>query len=338
MSAPSQQSPRELDHVTRDHLPQAAWTVGGAFRFDQHLIMLMEFLNQHYPARKATRVAGAPPCVWSLDVYGRRAPMGMDFCAEALGAYAQLGLGVALMFDNPLLPEGAVDDVFGNRLVQMLFSKQYDPTGLNAVYVANDELAASIGKACPQARIFCHANRLSMAREKRTPEFYEKLEQRYRQIVLHPRDAVSPALFSRLKNPWKYSAVVNDPVPRNYAARRELLQLLSEHRRRPWDYSIVEAKESLASRTGLFSIENTGNLTCDEERALYDAGIRSFILQDFMFRNEITLWWDVFYHLLRTLPEYSNEAALIASAAMAHIRELADDIPSGMKLFKFGDL
>ena len=320
------------------HMPQATWTVGGAFRFDQHLVTLMEFLLSKCPPRKIMRVAGAPSCAWSLDMYGQRTPMSPDFCAHAMQTYGQLGLGVALVFDNPLLPESALDDSYGHRLMELLCSPQCNATGLNVAYVAHDGLADALSKAYPLARIICHRNRLIMEREKRTPAFYEELAKRYFRVTLHPRDAVSRELYTRLKDPWKYNVVVNDPVPRNYAARRELLQLTAAQRQKPWDYTIAEAKEKLAERSGLFSHSNTSNLTATEELALYDAGIRSFILQDFMFRNEVTLWWDLFYHIYRTTPERSNEAALIAGAAMAHIRESGDELSSGFRLFSFGKI
>lgn len=334
----SKPTPEPLEHIVSDHLPHAGWMVEGAFRFDQHLLMLLSFLAQYYPPRQITRALGAPPCAWSLDLYGRRQPMSMDTCTQVFSVYAQVKVGVVLEFDNPLVPAEALEDAFGHRLVQMCLSPTYNTTGRNAVCVASEELAAVLRERYPGLPLICHQNRLIMAMAKRTPAFYEKLGEAYREIILHPRDAVNAALLAQLKQPWKYIAVLNDPVPRNYAARRELLQMLAEQRRRPWDIALDEAKDALATRTGLFSPAGSCNLTRDEESALYGVGVRSFLLQSFMFRNELTLFWDMFYHLFRTRPEYSGEAALIASAAMAHLRESVDDLPSGLKNFNFADI
>lgn len=333
----SKPTPQPLEHLVSDHLPQAGWMVEGAFRFDQHLLTLLAFLSQFYPPRQITRALGAPPCAWSLDLYGRRMPMSLATCNHVLSTYAQAGVGIVLAFDNPLVPTEVLEDTFGHRLVQLVLSPQYNPTGRNAVCVANEELAAVLRERYPSLPLICHQNRLIMATAKRTPAMYDKLGESYREIILHPRDAVNPAFFTALKQPWKYIAVLNDPAPRNYAARRELLQLVAEQRRRPWDFDLAESMDRLATRTGLFATEATCNLTCEEESALYGAGVRSFLLQSFMFRNELTLFWDMFYHLFRTRPEYANEAALIASAGMAYIRESVDDLPTGLKLFNFAD-
>ena len=326
-----------LDHVVSDHLPQAGWMVEGAFRFDQHLLTLLTFLAQFYPPRRVTRALGAPPCVWSLDLYARRQPQNMQNCEHVLSVYAQVQVGVVLNFDNPQVPADALEDAMGHRLVQQLLRPELNPTGRNAVCVANEALAAVLRERYPSLPLICHQNRLIMEPSKRTPALYEKLASGYREIILHPRDAVNAEFVSRLKSPSKYIAVLNDPVPRNYAARRELLQMVAEHRRRPWDLSLAEAKDALAGRTGLFATSGSCNLTRDEESALYGIGVRSFMLQSFMFRNELTLFWDMFYHLLRTRPEYENKAALIASAAMAYIAESVDELPSGLKLFNFAD-
>ena len=338
-AAPTTSTPAPLppEHVIAGHLPGAGWLVEGAFRFDRHLIMMMAFLRQFFPPRHVARVVGAPPCAWTLDLYGRRRPLRPDSCAQIMQVYGESDVGVVLCFDNPLVTGSDTEDAMGHRLVQLLMQPEQNPTGRNAVCVANEELAAVLRERYPSLPLICHQNRLIMATSKRTPAMYDKLGESYREIILHPRDAVNPAFFTALKQPWKYIAVLNDPAPRNYAARRELLQLVAEQRRRPWDFDLAESMDRLATRTGLFATEATCNLTCEEESALYGAGVRSFLLQSFMFRNELTLFWDMFYHLFRTRPEYANEAALIASAGMAYIRESVDDLPTGLKLFNFAD-
>ena len=333
----SKPAPQPLEHVVADHLPQAGWMVEGAFRFDQHLLMLLSFLAQFYPPRQVTRVLGAPPCTWTLDLYGRRMPMSPAECAQVLSVYAQVGVGVVLAFDNPCLSSAEAEDAFGHYLVQQLLSPELNPTGRNAVCVASAPLAAVLRERYPALPLICHQNHSVMATAKRTAAYYDKLGETYREIILHPRDAVNGALVAGLKQPWRYIAVLNDPVPRNYAVRRELLQMAAEQRRRPWDMALAEAKDKLATRTGIFDTAGSCNLTRDEESALYSVGVRSFMLQSFMFRNELTLFWDLFYHLFRTQPEYAGEAALIASAGMAYIRESTEDLPSGLKLFNFAD-
>lgn len=337
MSASPPQKSADLSRFVSDHLPQAEWAVEGAFRFDQHLITLLSFLSQYYAPRRVSRVFGAPPCVWSLDLYGSRKAMGLSVCRSVMEAWAQFNTGVVLVFDNPLVSAEALEDSLGHRLVQLLFTAECNPTGRNAVCVASESLARILRERYPQIPLICHQNRLIMSVAKRTPAFYEKLAEEFQEVILHPRDAVNPAFVSGLRHAQKYTAVLNDPTPRNYAVRRELLQMTAEQRCRPWDAALVEAKDALATRTGLFDVGNASILTAAEEAALYTAGVRSFLLQSFMFRNELTLFWDMFHHLFRTTPEHSNEVALIVSAAMANIRDLEDEPPSGLKIFRFTD-
>ena len=49
MSTPEitpEQAVEELRFLTRDYLPQATWTVGGALRFDKSLLTINNFLSQ----------------------------------------------------------------------------------------------------------------------------------------------------------------------------------------------------------------------------------------------------------------------------------------------------
>lgn len=307
--------------------------VGGAFRFDSHLLTVCQFLSSFYPPRAVACVAGAPPCAWTLETQGVRPMIPLERCRQVLASYAARKLGVVLTFDNPALPEECLEDEWAHALVRELLQAVHNPTGRNAVCVANDALAACLRARYPRLKVICHPNRLIVSTAKRTPEMYEALEKTYHHIILHPRDAVSPALFTQLRHHGRYSAVLNDPTPRNYPSRREWLHLLAERHRRPWDGGVQRALERMASSTGLQDPAHTCNLTQNEEAALYAAGIRSYVVQASLHRNEITLFYDLFFHLLRTEPELSNKAALIVSAAMAHIREFEDEPSSGMHLF-----
>ena len=333
MSESDDKVPVSLDHFLSHHLPQASWMVGGAFRFDVHLLTLLGYLSAYFPPRRVARVAGAPPCAWSLDMGAARAPMTPQACINILTSYAQDKVGVVLLFDNPQVPAESLEDAFAHWLIQELLKKSNNPTGKNAVCVADDALAQVLRSRYGKLNIICHVNRHVLASGKRTPDYYAKLTELYQQIMLHPRDAVQKLLITRLKYPERYIAVLNDPTPRRYSARRELLTLAVQMRRNPYDYTIAESMQRLKERTGYYTDEDTCNLTEHEENALYEAGVRHYSVQAQMLRNEITLWWDMFYHLLRTKPEYANKAALVVSAAMASVRENPDKVPGGLGLF-----
>lgn len=337
MTSPATPGRLPLDATTHGHLPYASWMVGGAFRYDSHLLTMLEFLGTYYPPRAIAQVVGAPPCAWSLEMQGARRNMPMGHYLELLAAYAGAKAGVVLEFDNPLPPADSLEDEMTHQMVKALCQAVYNPTGRNAVCVANDELASCLRARYPRLPIICHPNRLIVETSRRTPAFYEALERKYNRIILHPRDAVSPSIYQALKHRGRYSAVVNDPIPRNYPARRELLHLLAECRRRPWDSSLSRAWERMMQSPSMCTLENTSNLTRLEEAALYEAGIRSYVVQSTLFRNELSFWYSLLYHLLRTSPEHTNRAALITSAAMACIRPSESGLPTGLSLFSSAD-
>ncbi|MEE1266588.1 MAG: hypothetical protein UHH87_09905, partial [Akkermansia sp.] len=108
MSTPEitpEQAARDLQFLTRDYLPQARWTVGGALRFDPSLQTTNSFLSQLPGIRRFHSVAGCPPCHWTLDWFVQRRPVAFDTYCQALEAYAQQQTGVILVFDNPNLNE-----------------------------------------------------------------------------------------------------------------------------------------------------------------------------------------------------------------------------------------
>lgn len=330
-----QNSAEPMEFLIRDHLPHAEWTVGGAFRYDRHLLTMLSIVSQHFSPRRVARVAGVPPCAWSLDMYHQRHLLSLQGCVERLRAFAEEKIGFIVVFDNPAVSGELLQDSFGHWLVEQLVKPEYNPTGQNAVCVASEALADALAARYPKVKLICHPNLHIMAAAKRTPAYYARLEQKFSRIVLHPRDAVSSSLFKSLSRPERYEVVLNDPTPRNFPSRRELLGVLAELRRKPYDAKLRNVREKMLTRSGMFTWENTCNLTMNEERALYEAGIRSYVIQSALFRNEMTLWYDFFFHLFRTQPEHSNKAAVIASVFMSHIRENTEQPVSGLKDFSY---
>ena len=323
-----------LDAITRGHMPHAEWVVGGLFRFDSHLHTIINFLATYYPPRAVRQVAGVPPCAWTLEPRGELRPvLSMPRYRGMLQSFGEIGAGATLVFDNPAIPAESLEDEYAHTLVQQLVADEYNAGGRNAVCVASDELAKLLRERYPQLPLICHPHRHIVTTVKRTPQYYEALEATYDRIILHPRDAVAAAVFAKLAHPERYMAVANDPTPRNSPTRRDEVRLLAELHRRPWDGGL----RRVLARMQQVDVENTCNLTRREEAALYEAGIRAFVVQSLSFRNEITLLHDVFYHLLRTEPELSNKAALITSAGMAHIRPDETGLPTGMDIFNTAD-
>ncbi len=343
MSTPEitpEQAIQNLQFLTRDYLPQARWTVGGAMRFDNSLLTIHNFLTQMLGIRRFDCVAGSPPCSWSLDWFVQRRPVAFDSYCQALEAYAQQQVGVILVFDNPNLSEAALEDPYGLGLVQELYNR--DRVRKNAVCVASDALAARLRAVLTKLKIYCHANRLVMEKGKRNAALYNKLASQYDRVCLHPADAVKPSITTALEQKEKFDIIINDSCLRNCPVRREHTALLADMRRAPYDTELMRRRADLISRVGCqkctpgeLQQKASCNLTRDEAAALYEAGFHSFIIQAQQFRNEMTLLWDIFQCMLDYSPEISNKTALIAASAMAEFGKAQETLPSGLRQFSF---
>lgn len=329
-----------VSFMIADHLPDAVWTFGGALRFDNSLQLLCTQFRDSFPLRKPARVAGCPACKWSLDWYTERRPMSLPTYGEKLEAYAADNIGVLLTFDNPHISEDMLTDSYGNALLDELWKR--DRVHRNAVCVASDLLADYIRQRYPKLPLVCHANRLIIERSKRTPELYNQLLTRYNRVYLHPADAVKPAIYSAISEPARCNIIINDPLPRNAALRRDHLRLLADIRQDPYNADLNRRRTALVERDGWHLIskndlrqKNTCNLTRTESAALYAAGYREFTVQGSQFRNEMSLIWDIFACTLDYSPELCNKSALIASAIMASFGAPSANLPSGLKQFSF---
>lgn len=331
---------KDIRFLVENHLPEAVWTFGGAMRFDASLLNICTQFDQSFPLRKPARVAGCPACKWSLDWYTERRPMSPDTYTRALEAYAARSVGVVLSFDNPYITEDMLTDSYANNLLAELYKR--DRVHRNAVCTASDLLAAHIRSKFPKLPVFCHANRLIAEHNKRNAALYNKLLSEYSRVCLHPADATRPAITSAISAPERCDIIINDPLPRNSAVRRDHLRLLADIRKDPYNADLARRRTTLVDRDGWHTIRRDSlrqlascNLTRAESAALYAAGYRSFIVQGSQFRNEMTLLWDIFTCTLDFSPELNNKAALIACSIMASFGLPKGEIPSGLKDFSF---
>ena len=330
----------KLRELTADYLPEASWTIGGAFRFDASLQVILTGFAAFLPMRKPARVAGTIACAWSLDWFVQRRPMALAEYTQLLEQYAKMNLGVMLVFDNPFITADQLNDTYTLALVDELYKR--DRIRKNAVCVASDLLADHLRTRLPHLPIICHPNRLVCEQGRRNAQLYNTLLQKYNRVCLHPADAVRPAIYSGISDLSHVEIIINDPCHRNCPVRREHMRLLAEMRRDPYNTSLMTQRESLITRNGCHKVDAMAlqqklscNLTRDEAKALYAAGVRSFIVQGNQFRNEMTLLWDIFQCMLDYSPEIDNKAATIATSLMAQFGAPSNSMPSGLRKFTF---
>ncbi|MGN0828236.1 MAG: hypothetical protein ACI4PZ_00775 [Akkermansia sp.] len=330
----------KLRYLTEGDMPDALWAVEGAFRYDRSLQVAQDFLAERVALRRFEYIAGAMPCLWSLDYVAQRRPVTLDNYVQALEHYARKGVGVVLVFDNPFLTPEELGDSYGALLTQELYRR--DRVRRNRLCVASDALAARLRELCPKLPMDCHPNRLIAEKARRTPALYAELAARYDRVVLHPADGSKESLLRELPQPERFALVVNDPMLRTNPVRRELLTLLSDMRRRPYDTDLMRRKADLLSRSGdrMLDPNNLQQqaaciLTRREMHRAYELGFRRFCIQSALFGNEMTLLWDLFRCLFSHSPEHSHQMALIANSVMAEFGRDAYDLPSGLRQFSF---
>ncbi len=331
---------RKLAYLTKDDLPDARWTIDGAFRFDRCLFQLFKYFVTNPGLRTISRISGAPPCLWSLDWFSQRRPLSMPLYTQFLDAYSRPGAGITLVFDNPCIRDEEMQDPYALALVQELVRR--NAAHHHAVCVANDRLAAVLRARYPSIYINCHVNRLLMepAETVRDAAFYNGLAQRYNRVCLHPEDAVNPAVYTAIKEPARMDVVINDSCLRSCPLRRQHLQVLADYRREPYAVWHGAKRMELINRADCLAVDaipsgqkRRCNLSRAESRALYAAGYRSFIVQAQQFRSAMTLMWDALYCMFAPTPELSNKVALICSSMLSQVKPQPKVLSSGLSDF-----
>lgn len=332
----------QLKFMAEHYLPEARWTLGGAFRFDSSLRIINEFLAHSFPLRRPERAAGTPPCKWSLDWFAQRRPYDLATYGKMLDSYANKNFGVTLVFDNPYITEDMLHDGYANALVNEFYRR--DRIRKNAICVASDLLAAFLRQRFPKLPVFCHANRLATESRKRTASLYNKLAHQYDRVCLHPSDAVRPFLYAAIDEPDRFDIIINDPCLRSCPVRRDHIRMLADMRQDPYDMEPMSRRARLIDRNACHDVDAsrlkqkaTCNLTRKEATALYAAGYRSFIVQSSQFRNEMTFLWDIFHCMLDNSPEISNKNALVTASAIAMLSLPKQKLASGLCGFSFSN-
>lgn len=341
LSAPTEsEAQQSLRYLVADYLPDSYWILEGAFRFDAAVRELRRNTTLGLGFRGVGQVAGAPPCLWSLDWGGQRRVFSQNEIRALLKEYEEEHVGVTLVFDNPCVAEAELDDTYGHMLVTEL--QNHNAEGRHALCVAHDALAESLRQRYPKLPVICHYNRLVAERGRRTPALYESLCKRYHRVMLHPADATRPSLYRALRQPERFDVVVNDSCLRTCPVRREHMFLLGQQRRAPYQSDLMVQAQLLVERVDcrravapVPGVKARGFLTRKEAQELYAAGFRAFFVQGAQYRNEMTLLWDYLRCALDWQPALSNRTSHIAVSALAALKRHTPALTSGLRSFDF---
>lgn len=187
--------------------PDAQWDVSGAFVNDRELLAFFDFCKLLLKFEPFHIVHGAPLCVWNSGRVLKHLLCTAEEMRTAGLEYEKRGIAMYLTFTNLLLREEHLKDPLGDAL--LTFCTTHNPTGRNAVIVANDLLRAHIRKEYPKLRII--SSILKITREgKGKPDVYKRLAEEYDEVMVHPDDVLNYDLLEKLEDKERHILLINE--------------------------------------------------------------------------------------------------------------------------------
>lgn len=331
----------DYDFLKNENYPEAIWNLGGAFRHDELLCLILKQINGHLNKLvNLSEVNGSLPCLWSLEWYQDPIPLSPQKIIEILEKYAVQNLGVILNLNNPLINETHLNDIMGTLLLTHLF--QHDRCRKNGVSVASSQLGAHINSKFPKLALHAHVNLIIAEEGQGNADYYNKLAEKYQRVAVHPDDAINAEFMSRLENKDRFEITLNDTCLQGCPCRKEHMETLGRIRMEPWNLALPAYRHDLLNKVNCEEVslpeKNSRRpllLTNNEIKTLYDMGYRRFRIQNESLRNEVSLAWQIIHALFTNRPELQNKVALAASACMILRKKTYTDPPSGLTDFNF---
>lgn len=326
--------------LTADYLPQAQRVIGGLFRYDMHVTLIRLFLQKEAAALIPQMVAGALPCAWSLALFGPRPVIPLNYVQQIIGSYLKRQCPLLLTFDNPFVSEAELKDPYANAVLEH-FCRVAANTP-SAICVASDALGEHIRKRYPWIKLWTHPNMAEAEPAAPGADWYNRLLRRYAMVSLHPEDAVNPAVLRLLNSPERIAVVMNDPRRRCNPKRRDIVQLQVASQRNPYNSALTQQLNRLRVEHEQCRIAHaakeqlqSANLTHNEARALYKAGVRTFVVQSSRLRHETTFIGDIFWCFLSDNPELTNKNAVVQNFSIGAIGRFSPALKNGLEPYAF---
>lgn len=264
--------------------PDAVWDVSGAFINDRELIAFHDFSRLLLGFSPFQIVHGAPLCIWNSGRVLRQ--MGADTTEIQLAVqeYEKRNIALYYTFTNHLLQEEHLSDPMGNALLTL--STRHNPTGRNAIILANDLLHRHIRREYPQLRTVSSILQITSMGGKGKPEAYQRLADQYDEVMIHPDDALQYDLLEKLADKDRYILLVNEYCIRQCPLRPYHYQSLSQQSLHYLSYDNAEFLErqklnGCRDLGVLLTSEKHGVLALNthEIQRLRDMGFKHFKLQ-----------------------------------------------------------
>ncbi len=199
------------------HWADAEWDVSGAFVNDRELVAFHDFCKLLLGFSPFRIVHGAPLCAWNSGRVLRHLLRDAEELRLAGLEYEKREIALYLTFTNLLLTQQHMKDPLGNALC--IFASNHNPTGRNAVILANEMLREHVRKEYPSLRLISSILRITADRGKGRLEAYERLAGQYDEVMVHPDDVLNYPLLEKLEDKEKYILLVNEYCIRNCPIR-----------------------------------------------------------------------------------------------------------------------
>lgn len=297
--------------------PRAVWDVSGAFADDRELVSFFDYCKEVLGFEPFHIVHGAPLCEWNSGRVMRHFTRSTEDVREAGLAYAGRGIAIYLTFTNLFLEESHLKESFGNALCK--FFEHHNPTGRNAVIVANDLLRDYIRREYPGLRLVSSILKITQEFGRGRLDVYRRLGEEYDEVMVHPDDVLHPEFLAQLENKEKYILLINEYCIRHCPIRHLHYRDLSEaslhflsHDARPFEER--QSKNGCQDLLRMLTNERYGVLALNvpEMKALYDLGFRHFKIQGRGHTNAMPLLADMLRLILK--PDADDENAMHATS------------------------
>ena len=130
--------------------PDAVWDVSGAFVNDRELVAFHDFCKLLLGFEPFNIVHGAPLCSWNSGRVLKHLMRDAEEIRAAGLEYEKRNIAMYYTFTNLNLKEEHMSDPLGNAM--LIFARNHNPTGRNAVIMASDALYDHVRREYPKLR------------------------------------------------------------------------------------------------------------------------------------------------------------------------------------------
>lgn len=280
------------------------WDVSGAFVNDRELVGFYDYCKLLLGFEAFNIVHGSPLCEWNSGRVLKHMLREAEEIRTAGLEYARRNIAVYLTFTNLLLQEKQMKDPLGNAVCT--FFSRHNPTGRNAVILANDLLREHIRREYPALRLVSSILEITHGGGKGRLDVYKRLADEYDEVMVHPDDVLNYDLLEKIEDKERHILLINEYCIRNCPIRPLHYRSLSESALSfmSYDSAPFEAKQVANGCRSLYTLltdekKSVLALNTPEISRLREMGFRHFKVQGRGHANASAILFDLLRLVLR---------------------------------------